>query len=239
MFRRGVGVEDPNKLATILAFDPGEHTGWCALGAKPEALINTDLGALEDHIPYADYGEIDCGASNTTADEFYDQRMLGHASLNMIGENLGVNAMIDLAADRFLQAAMVLEDFIPDPKKFDQARHTLSPVRIVAAFSYGMSIGEEVPLYSRMFIQQRNAKSTATDARLRQSRLLDLHSGAHARDATRHAIYFLRDCRGGSLDARQKRWRAWPHLFAMPDELHRGRKPKRPRPVGERIEFLK
>lgn len=230
---------DMSKLATVIAFDPGETTGYTLMGIRPDYLTSTgseELGAFQDRMSHIEYGQIDCITGNGTG---FDAQMNRHAGIALIQEAVGVSKMIDLCVDN-LEAAIVLEDFIPDMNKMDKARHTLSPVRIIAAFSYGICMGEEIPFYSRLFIQQRSlAKTTCTDTRLKHWGLYDLHSGPHARDATRHAYYFLRSCRGAGEKAAENRWRAWPHLFGDPQAFKRESMGEftgpRKRPDGERV----
>ena len=71
-----------------------------------------------------------------------------------------------------------------------------------------------------IFLQNRSpVKTTCTDERLKRWNLYDRSSGPHARDATRHAFYFLRDCRGSNMEAKQKRHLAWPHLYEDPNDV--------------------
>lgn len=233
---------DMDDLATVVAFDPGETTGFCVMGIVPSILIRppggkTGYEALHQCLAHVEYGEIDCGAKHGQTGHGVKR---GHEGLNMAGENNGIQHMVNLTSE-YGSAAVVLEDFIPDPEKFDQARHTLSPVRIIAALSYGMwmewdRFGQGIRNYEeRIFVQNRSLhKTTFTDERLRNLGLYDSHSGPHARDATRAAFYFIRDCRGKGMDAAEKRHLAWPHLFDDP-MAEVGLKPKRPKKIGERV----
>jgi len=93
--------------------------------------------------------------------------------------------------------------------------------------------------FSRIHVQNRSlAKTTCSDIRLKHWGLYDHSSGAHARDATRHAYYFLRDRRGSSVEAAEKRWRAWPHLFADPaisETKNAYKEAPKKKQMGERI----
>lgn len=185
---------------------------------------------LQDVIAYIDYGQIDCVAGGG-----FDDTAHKHAGISFGPEAVGVSKMMDIIW-KFPNAAIVVEDFIIDFSKIDQARHTLSPVRIMSMLSYAMYIDAEMPFYSRLFVQGRSmAKTTCNDPRLRRWGLFDAKGGRHARDATRHAFYFLRTCRGNSVKAQENRWRAWPEKFADPQLV-----PKVPRKKsqGERVKFV-
>lgn len=224
-------------VATVLAFDPGGTTGWCAMGIPKLALFPTsDDESLEwmDYIQFS-HGQIDC---MTMTFEEAEHNVKRHNGLSIGAENRGVSKMIDLTVE-YNFPAIVLEDFILDFKKADMKRETLSPVRLISMFSYGLQIIIKKDQRPPIFIQGRsNVKTTATDERLKNWGLYDRNSGNHARDATRHAAYFLRGCRGGSFEAAQKRHDAWPHLFPDPYTIFPNKKrPKerKPQPQGERI----
>lgn len=228
---------DVDDLAVVVAFDPGGTTGWCAMAVEPQWFTNAQDGIVRDSMAHIEYGQIDCDPPGLGLSMMHQ----GHPGLNMAGEKAGVKKMLSLCDFIFPKATIVLEDFIPDFKKMDQARHTLSPVRIISAFSYGLDEDLGASDFSRIHIQNRSlAKTTCTDVRLRHWGLFDSGSGGHARDATRHAYYFLKDARGHSVEAAERRWRGWPHLFGDPQyqASNTGRTPRqsiRDRPLGERI----
>ena len=222
-------------LAVVVAFDPGGTTGWCALGVDPLTLKETNPFPLHQLIIVKEHGELDCQGRKT------EPPRVSHA-VNMGGENNGVHNMLDIVLHRFPKAAIVMEDFILDFKRADQSRDLLSPVRLTAAFSYGLWDAESQVVgqgLDRIFIQDRtNPKTTCTDVRLRNWGLYDRHSGPHARDAMRHAYYFLRQRRGDGLMERERRWFAWPHLYddpAIPQYINNRVKNKK---LGERVPGL-
>lgn len=228
---------DHRKLVHVVAFDPGETTGWCVMGIAPDDLRWPRNQPLENLIRYMNYGQIDCVASGG-----FDDVAHKHAGISFGAEAVGVSHMMNIIWD-LPDPAIVVEDFIIDFSKIDQARHTLSPVRIMSMLSYAMYIDAEMPFYSKLFVQNRSlAKTTCTDARLRRWGLYDDKGGRHARDATRHAFYFLRTCRGDNPKAKEVRFRAWPENFADPwktrepeDSLSRTK--KRKKKTGERVHF--
>ena len=185
-----------------------------------------------------DYGEIDCGARKG------EMGRPGQA-VNVGGENDGIQNMLGLVLARWPKSAIVIEDFILDFKKADKTRDLLSPVRLTAAFSYGLWRADTVAIgcgLDRIFIQDRsNPKTTCTDERLKNWGLYDRHSGLHARDAQRHAYYFLRQCRGNTNIEKERRYYAWPHLFddpSLPPYLNKLEKQGRKRKLGERVPGL-
>lgn len=243
----GVNIDN---LATIIAFDPGGTTGFCVLSIPPEALAEPGMDLNAHSFSHIEYGQI-ASQGNVSASAYEAETHQGHPGLNMYGENEAVKKMLAMATTIFPKAAIVFEDFIVDFKQITKARDALSPVRIISAFSYalwsddsrlGLRNLETGRYVTRApWIQNRAlAKTTCTDTRLRHWGLYDERSGAHARDATRHAFYFMRDCEGNSLSAQEKRWRAWPHLFKDPRaflgvENQADNRRKTKKKLGERI----
>ena len=227
---------DPDELAIVLAFDPGETTGWCAMGVERGALLSPDTptDTIQSRLVLCEYGEIDC--SGTAVIGGLPDGWLKHAGLNLMGENFGVSRMMDMV-HQWPKCTVVIEDFILDMKRADQARHTLSPVRITSALSYAMFTSGHNS--DRIIVQNRSmAKTTCTDERLKNWGLYDRRSGPHARDAVRHAFYLLRTCRGSGAEVDQRRHIVFPQLFK--DNLFENfrTKPKIEKALGDRIPHL-
>lgn len=216
-------------LVYVIAFDPGETTGWCVLGVDPRELgTKTEARNLLRHI---EYGQIDCHSQD---EKGWRDTVERHVGLNLHGENDGVNKMLAIV-NCFPEAAIILEDFIPD-ERFDKARHTLSPVRIISAFSYGLEY--EGFRMDQIHIQNRTMpKTTCTDLRLKHWGLYDDSSGKHARDAVRHAYYFLRVANELDVKASLLRHSAWPKHFKDP-HINKEIKKTKPQKIGERIPTL-
>lgn len=218
----------------IVAFDPGQTTGWCVLGVDAETLHGARHvnDRLHEQLKIFKYGQIEClGPVN------------GWDAKGAASENYGVNQMLDII-NEYQDCAIVFEDFIVDFSQITKTRSALSPVTIMAKFEMGLQYvrnsGDEAVLGSIFRQDRANPKGTCTDDRLKNWKLHDPHSGPHARDATRHAYYFLRNCRGNSVKAREKRWRAWPHIFndPMSEDLKNDYYKTQERRKGTRIERL-
>lgn len=213
-------LRNEKQWCTVLGFDPGETTGYCIASVHPNALFASSQPT--EHLLYLETGQIDCVSKDLSGWFGVAHK---HAGINMAGENAGISEMVVLANNQFPWSAIVIEDFIPDMRKMDMARHTLSPVRIMAGFSYGLScnrtaqndgrLGDE-----RIFVQNRSmAKTTFTDDRLKNFGMLSYvkgHDVRHARDSLRHCLYFLRERRGRGQDKDFKRHLSWPHIFDDP-----------------------
>lgn len=223
----------PELLANVIAFDPGGTTGYCVMGVQPEALTATD--SLHENLKHIEYGQIDCGTKHGQTGAGMNR---GHDGLNMPGEYAGIVQMMNLRED-FKESPIVIEDFVLDVHKANRGRDLLTPVRIISGFSMLLQYSFGSEQLERIFIQNRSlAKTTCTDERLRNWGLYDSSSGAHSRDATRHALYFLRDCCGNSYNASYKRYLAWPHLFDDPAQRTMDRSTKTKKQVGQRITGL-
>jgi hypothetical protein len=229
-----------NEYVNVVGFDPGESTGFVVLGIDSTDLMDPAT-VMHEAVDVLAAGTINCHGAEGQALAVHK-----HAGLNIFGENTGIQAMVDVVSQVKL-AAVVVEDFIPDFKKMDQARHTLSPVRLMAGFSYGLyAAWQEWDMHpvmglpeERIFIQNRSlAKTTFTQERLVNLGLDLKGQSRHARDAMKHAFYFLRNCHNktGQIEkSAEMRHLAWPHLFDDPMITAKPKKVRAPRPKGERI----
>lgn len=236
-YKRGLGQYGKDELVYVIAFDPGEITGWTVMGIEPISLlpyVPSASRSIADLIKVIDYGEIDSrGISGHNTEE-----LRGHAGLGTAWENEAVDAMLNVC-NTYPQAAIVLEDFVLDPKMANMSRNLLSPVRLIAKLTFGLVYVHDNPhAPERVFIQNRSpVKTTCTDDRLRIWGLYEQHPRDHIRDSTRHAYYFLRECRDGRKAAEQ-RWLAWPDTFEDPISTNLRNKTKRTKKLNPRIEGL-
>lgn len=185
------------KMATVIAIDPGETTGWAMWNVFPEALCDPKEKIL-NCVQMWTHGQVEC-VERFDSDEFEDQ---GVAFVTE-SEAIGVAELVGLLRS-WEGATVVIESFILRQQRKDSA--LLSPVRITAAISQWL--WQQRRTY---FVQQPSlAKTTITDARLKDWGLYHRAGGhVHARDADRHALTFLRRCKADA----QFRHKAFPHLF--------------------------
>ena len=169
---------------TVIALDPGGVTGWSLMCVEPYALSDPTQKVLRN-VTMHHHGELE---SHDTAE----------------GYNEVADHLLTLAKS-WPSAAIVIEDFVI--RSNIRSREFLSPVRITEKVDWALWKAK------RSWFRQTpaDAKTTATDARLREWGMYDsVGSLGHARDADRHAITFLRR-------AKQKeslRAEAWPHLYS-------------------------
>lgn len=168
----------------ILGIDPGGTTGWC-LFTIPTLSIFGDAASA---ILAWDTGEW-LGDENTQTDKICEFARTTQSLSYKVGP------------------ALVVEQWDFDPSFQNADQEPYSPLRIGAKLGYARHLGKlgDATLSWSSRVQ---AKSTATDARLREWGLYTVGSD-HERDATRHAITALRRCRGraGRAWARQ----LWPY----------------------------
>lgn len=216
-------------MPTVIGIDPGQTTGYCVLSVPEDALLRGDK-KLHHRVTINEIGQIDCAPpwENRSSQELAEI-MLTHYPLDSV---------------------FAIEDFIPD-NRMDKGRHTLSPVRVTAKLEMALWVDASMArknVEDVLFFQTASlAKTTCNDNRLKEWGLYDRTSGVHARDAMRHAYYFLRNCRGNSIKAAENRWKAWPTTYDDPvvreldptDKLFESRPIKiRKRQIGERIPGL-
>ena len=184
--------------ASVIAFDPGGTTGWSVFDVHPEALFDPEVSIL-DNVNHWTHGQTDCGSTKGNLGKS------SHAGISTTGEAAGVAELVGLCRT-WPGAAVVIEDFIV--RRMDQDRDFLSPVRITAALSQWLW-----QMHRTYFVQQPAfAKTTVTDARLKAWGLYARSGGMnHARDADRHAVTFLRQCKANP----EYRIRAFPHLYGV------------------------
>lgn len=210
--RSSVGADLP-KNATVIAFDPGGTTGWALYTVYPEGLSDLPDHRGErvlDNVIKWQHGQVDCGSTKGN---------LGvslHRGISTDGENAGVNELVGLVR-AWPGAAIVIEDFILDPARFNTGRDLLSPVRITSAISYLLWLQRR-----EYFVQSASlAKTTVTDERLKAWGYYSSTGGLnHARDADRHALTFLKRCANPTQKGRELREAAWPYLFGQGGEYH-------------------
>lgn len=150
----------------VLAFDPGGTTGWAVFGVWPEAMADPA------------------------------QKLLSNVAFWSAGEFTGdedgqVDSMLGLVEAWPEESDIAVEDFIL--RQFTMARDLLAPVRVTAAFQYGLrSLRPGNPrTYTRQ--QPSLAMRSVTDERLKAWGFwAPLKGLPHARDAVKHAVTRLR-----------------------------------------------
>lgn len=198
--RRRRGYQKESEItygeATIIAIDPGGTTGWSLISVHPEALIEPKADVFENIFEHK-HGQVDCGSHRGNLGTSL------HPGISTEGEFSGVYDLVEFIG-AWPSAAVVIEDFQLRQKRRD--RDLLSPVRITFGIGYALWLeGRDYHVQ-----QPANAKTHASDLRLRQWRMYDSTGGLqHARDADRHAILFLHRAK----QKRAFREIAWPHLY--------------------------
>lgn len=172
-------IEDP----TVVAIDPGGTTGWAVLQVHSQSLIDGDVPILAN---------VEHFASGQFTGSELDQAI----------------EVVDLF-EQWPGSALLIEDFILRVSSAD--RSLLSPVRITAhieALVQAPRLREGLPDLPIFKQTPEMAMSTATDERLKRWGLYR-PGEQHARDATRHAITFIRKMKGQA----NVRARAWPNIY--------------------------
>jgi hypothetical protein len=184
---------EPDSRLTVVAFDMGVTTGWAWNSLDQKTLLESDLSLSRKlRSGSRDCGEITGegglhrrGLSPSSPFVGWDNAIVDRACEKV--RSVWVEAEVEPDKDVFL---VVLEDFILQTR--DSARHTLSPVRLNAAFQWefrnsGIQIVTQQP---------SEAMRTVTDARLKGWGLYDetarFGKNEHARDATRHCTLGIR-----------------------------------------------
>lgn len=179
---------DDDPLFSTMWFDPGGTTGWCVAAIYPEAMQSNDYKIL-DNIAFWS-----CGEFTGREDE-------------------QVDAMLGLVEAWSDNCVIGLEDFVL--RVFRQDRDLLAPVRITAAFEYGLrgtgNGKKRGRSQGRVAIRQQPslAMSTMTDDRLKSAGLYHPTLGKeHARDAVRHTFTYLRRHKAEVLSSNRRNAKA-------------------------------
>lgn len=203
------------KYPTVIALDPGGTTGWSVMQCRPEALSSPEVKILDNITHWAE-GQVASESSDVKVESASPKRWEARKSIiRMAGPQFAFDASSECAAvhelialiDAWPGCVVVTEDFIL--RQMNMARDLLAPVRIMAGLDY--------LLWKRGMVMYRQqpseAKGAVTDARLKLWGFYS-SSGAqrHARDATRHAITFLRKAKDLNMGP-GRRALAWPHIY--------------------------
>lgn len=169
--------EDLVAFPRVLAVDPGTHTGWSIVWFDDEVLF--DETKPVSRAPVAWWSGMVVGPEIRHTDYL----MARIRQVGVGGEGLCV----------------VVEDFIV--RRMAMERTFLSPVRVTEQLRWALHRGQREP--DGVFRHRRlpdlqspsDAKSTVTDNRLKLWQMW-LAGADHPRDATRHALLWLRRLRG-------------------------------------------
>ncbi|QNJ55390.1 RuvC-like resolvase [Gordonia phage LittleFella] len=199
--------------AVIISIDPGGTTGWSMMEVHPEALSDRpehrNIGVIGNVLRWQ-HGQIDCGSKKGNRGTSL------HAGISTAGESAGLGEILGLLRS-WPEAAVVVEDFILDPKRFNTGRDLLSPVRLTSGINFDLWLQKR-----DYFVQSASlAKSTARDEQLKVWGYYTSTGGLqHARDADRHNLTFLKRASERSAKGRALRMAAWPHLFGKGKEFY-------------------
>lgn len=169
--------EDITAFATITAVDPGGSTGICTVWYWPEGLESGTIPL--QHCLMGWQAACLRGSENEQA----------HQTMRWISER------------SIEESDVVIEDFIL--RSAIKGRELLSPVRIGHKIDYNLWRGFKDATGVRRTLEPywqsaNDAKNVVTDARL-QSMTMYTPGPDHARDATRHAILWLRKHRADMM----------------------------------------
>jgi hypothetical protein len=156
-----------SELYTTIAFDPGGTTGWSVVSVYLEAMRDKSYKILDNVV----------------------HRAMGQMTGPLTRQ---VSEMLDLVAE-WESAKIVMESFIL--RKLTMDPNMLDPVRVIAAFEFGLVERRRKRDAQRSIIFQQPslAMGTMTDDRLKAIGWLEGTVGMpHARDAERHALTWLR-----------------------------------------------
>lgn len=176
-------------LMVVVAFDPGETTGWSVMDTRLDLLRSPDA-SISDIVTGWHHGQIDCGAKYGDAGTS-STATRADLGISDSGEAAGANLMeqlVEAQCSRTPAVAIVLEDFILRTQ--NKKRAALSPVRVIHRFDQMMW-----ERHIETFRSQPSEKSSVTDDRLKRWGFYAADGQEHARDADRHALIMLRKMR--------------------------------------------
>jgi hypothetical protein len=187
-------------VLVIFAVDPGVATGWSALKVPVRLLAShgatrTLVRCRHRHGTIRRSGGVQVsggGGSYSNTDSAHVTEIFRTADAIFeewcTYEKVTKKGKRKLIADPDTKFVFALEGFDLRESSMDPA--LLSPVRVNSIFMDRLAVGGA---QVRVFFQSASdAKRTVTDERLRRWGLYDSSSGAHARDADRHATLLLR-----------------------------------------------
>jgi len=193
-------IEVP-RMVEIIGIDPGGTTGWTLMKVPPEALLPEGPSVLRSVKEWR-IGQVDCGSTKGNLGNSL------YAGISTAGESAGA-AVLGKLLRAYDGSAIVVESFIL--RQFSKDQDLLSPQRITA------KIEQYLYLDGRNYFTQSpsEAKTSATDERLKVWGFYTSEGGMqHARDATRHALTFLRRASQPGRKAAELRAAAWPWFYA-------------------------
>lgn len=161
----------------VLAIDPGTHTGWAIVWFDPDVLFDGERKT--SRAPVAWWAGMVVGPELSQVD---------YIMARIRTEGVGGEGLCVLS-----------EDFIVQTVK--KERTFLSPVRVAAMLEWALHRGQReadgVYRFRKMPPKQsaNDAKNTITDDRLKLWQMY-LPGADHPRDATRHALLWMRRLKG-------------------------------------------
>lgn len=179
------GVADTQKLF-VVAFDPGEKTGWCVMRVQLDALLAGGLRGVA--LAHPDPDVFSWNAGYFQGPEPWQAELM--LALVRGCWSFG-DGEFEMGSDSDL-FIVVIEQFKLRMISMDD--NLLSPVRIPAAFG---ALNWRVGAWPVLWSPIPDAMKVMTDERLRSFNLwsgVAGRDGEHQRDATRHAALWVRKC---------------------------------------------
>lgn len=178
-------ADEPLADPVLVTVDPGGTTGLSVFQVHPECLV-TDAVPILTNVLHWWHGEISGP------------------------ENEQVRFILRVLED-WPGCALLVEDFILRIKSMD--RELLSPVRIRAKLDYALELEGRPGYFSQA---GELAMDTATNERLKRWGFYQREGGLeHARDADRHALTWLRECKKHAW----LRAKCWPYIYGPGGEF--------------------